>query len=198
MKRLRVVAGVVVRLALVGEQRGVVASTAGRRRASRSTAPSAAAARPGTTCPGRSAGSRRGRIRRAACAPARSRRPRLVGPSASVFHSAPSRSSTDTKVGSPPIVRRTSPRQQLRVDRVAERERSPAHCVVGVRLGDARRFVDARHLHVVRELDLALVDRAVRPAPRSTARGVQASGMWPSPASRPEVGSSPTQPAPGR
>ena len=28
--------------------------------------------------------------------------------------------------------------------------------------------------------------------------GVQASGMWPSPASRPDVGSSPTQPAPGR
>jgi hypothetical protein len=34
---------------------------------------------------------------------------RLVGPSASVFHSAPSRSSIDTKVGSPPCVRRTSP-----------------------------------------------------------------------------------------
>ena len=32
----------------------------------------------------------------------------LVGPIASVFHSAPSRSSTDTKVGSPPCVRRTS------------------------------------------------------------------------------------------
>jgi hypothetical protein len=28
--------------------------------------------------------------------------------------------------------------------------------------------------------------------------GEQASGMWPSPANRPEVGSSPTQPAPGR
>jgi hypothetical protein len=28
--------------------------------------------------------------------------------------------------------------------------------------------------------------------------GVQASGMWPSPASRPEVGSKPIQPAPGR
>ncbi|KAG1257622.1 hypothetical protein G6F66_014674 [Rhizopus arrhizus] len=28
--------------------------------------------------------------------------------------------------------------------------------------------------------------------------GVAASGMWPSPASRPEVGSSPIQPAPGR
>ena len=28
--------------------------------------------------------------------------------------------------------------------------------------------------------------------------GEQASGMWPSPASRPEVGSRPIQPAPGR
>ena len=28
--------------------------------------------------------------------------------------------------------------------------------------------------------------------------GEQASGMWPSPASRPEVGSKPIQPAPGR
>ena len=28
--------------------------------------------------------------------------------------------------------------------------------------------------------------------------GVQASGKWPSPANNPEVGSSPTQPAPGR
>jgi hypothetical protein len=28
--------------------------------------------------------------------------------------------------------------------------------------------------------------------------GVQASGMWPSPVKRPEVASSPTQPAPGR
>ena len=32
----------------------------------------------------------------------------LDGPSAAVFHSAPSRSSEDTKVGSPPCVRRTS------------------------------------------------------------------------------------------
>ena len=33
---------------------------------------------------------------------------RFVGPSASVFHSAPSLSVADTNVGSPPIVRRTS------------------------------------------------------------------------------------------
>ena len=34
---------------------------------------------------------------------------RLSGPSAAVFHSAPSGSSMETKVGSPPMVRRTSP-----------------------------------------------------------------------------------------
>src|SRR5712691_4585727 len=34
--------------------------------------------------------------------------PRLVGPTAEMFHSGDSRSSTETKVGSPPIVRRTS------------------------------------------------------------------------------------------
>ena len=34
---------------------------------------------------------------------------RLVGPKASVFHSAASRSAVATKVGSPPMVRRTSP-----------------------------------------------------------------------------------------
>jgi hypothetical protein len=33
---------------------------------------------------------------------------RLVGPTASVFHSGDSKSSMDTKVGSPPMVRRTS------------------------------------------------------------------------------------------
>ena len=34
---------------------------------------------------------------------------RFVGPTASVFHSPASKSSVDTKVGSPPIVSRTSP-----------------------------------------------------------------------------------------
>ena len=35
--------------------------------------------------------------------------PRLLGPKASAFHSAASKSSIETKVGSPPAVRRTSP-----------------------------------------------------------------------------------------
>ena len=42
-------------------------------------------------------------LARAACRISVGARPRLVGPSASVFHSAPSRSSIDTKVGSPPM-----------------------------------------------------------------------------------------------
>ena len=33
----------------------------------------------------------------------------MVGPTAAIFHSGDSRSSTETKVGSPPMVRRTSP-----------------------------------------------------------------------------------------
>src|SRR3989442_1686789 len=35
---------------------------------------------------------------------------RFVGPTAAVFHSSDSKSSIETNVGSPPIVRRTSPR----------------------------------------------------------------------------------------
>ena len=71
-------------------------------------------------------------------------------PSAAMFHSAPSMSSIDTNVGSPPIVSRTSPARQLGVDAVAERfDRLPL--LVGVRLGDARRLVDAPHGHLVAE-----------------------------------------------
>jgi hypothetical protein len=44
----------------------------------------------------------------------------LVRPSAAVFHSAPSGSSMDTKVGSPPMVRRTSSFQQVGVDLPAQ------------------------------------------------------------------------------
>ena len=64
--------------------------------------------RPDTTCPGRSAGSRPARSARAAGGSARRPCSRLVGPTAAVFHSSASKSSIDTKVGSPPMVRRTS------------------------------------------------------------------------------------------
>ena len=47
------------------------------------------------------------------------------------------------------------------------------------------------------KVDLARVGRAGRSGARRAGRGVRASGMWPSPANRPDVGSSPIQPAPG-
>jgi hypothetical protein len=108
-----------------------------------------------------------------------------------------SRSFTATKVGSPPMVRRTSPADQFAASTAAPRAMDGGPLLVGVGQGDARGFVDARDLHVVGELDLALVDAAFD-GRGADGLGVQASGMWPSPASRPEVASSPTQPAPGR
>ena len=102
------------------------ARSARRRRASRARRPSAAALARDTTCPGRSAAGRRARSARAAGGSARRRRPRLVGPTAAVFHSAPSRSSIETKVGSPPMVRRTSPACSRASTCVAEPPGSPA------------------------------------------------------------------------
>ena len=107
---------------------------------------------------------------------------------------------------------------QVGVDLVAQRlDLGPL--LVGVRLGDARVFVDARDRHREAELVLAVgVAGAVRGAVAGSAvttssssneknpvmaaavdgSAEQASGMCPSPASRPDVGSSPTHPAPGR
>ena len=94
--------------------------------ASSSRAPSAAAARPDTICPARSAAAPPGANAVAqALQQRRTARSRLSAPSAAVFHSSPSMSSIDTNVGSPPIVSRTSLRDELRVDRVAERVGSP-------------------------------------------------------------------------
>ena len=58
--------------------------------------------------------------------------------------------------------------------------------------------MNARHRHLVVELDLARAHEARRPARPTRGSGVAASGMCPSPANSPEVGSRPTQPAPGR
>ena len=107
---------------LVARSRSGRARPARRRAASSSRAPSAAATRRDTTCPGRSAAGRPGAKR------SRSRRDQVAGQRAlgraerpRVFHSAPSRSSIDTNVGSPPIVRRTSPAVELVIDALAER-----------------------------------------------------------------------------
>jgi hypothetical protein len=136
-------------------QRGSRARSAGRRGASSSRRPSAAGTRPGTTCPGRSAGRRRRRKRASEAAHEADRRAGAsCGPSAAVFHSGPSMSSIETKVGSPPIVRRTSRAQSSSSIRSPSASMA-AHCVLGVRLRHARRFVDARHAHLEIELALA-------------------------------------------
>ena len=77
--------------------------------ASRARTPSAAGFRRDTICPARNAAGRRARSASRNLRIRSSARPRLVGPTAAIFHSGDSRSSTETKVGSPPIVRRTSP-----------------------------------------------------------------------------------------
>ncbi len=52
----------------------------------------------------------------------------LAGRAPSRFHSAPSMSSIDTNVGSPPIVSRTSPSARSRVDARGRARRSRCHC----------------------------------------------------------------------
>ena len=70
-----------------------------------------------------------------------------------------SKSSIETKVGSPPMVRRTSFCLQRRVDLVAQRvEALPAF--VGEGLGDPRMLGDPRHLHVEGEVDVGEARKA--------------------------------------
>ena len=114
-----------------------------------------------------------------------------------MVHSGALASSSETKVGSPPMVSRTSPALQIGIHLVAERD-DFVPLLFGVRLGDARRFVDALHRHLVMERRCRRDRAAPEMGAALLASGVQASGMWPSPASSPEVGSSPTHPAPGR
>ena len=96
---------------------------------------------------------------------------------------------------------------KLLVDLVAELlDRPPL--LLGIGLGDARVFMDPLHVHVMLErglTDIVLVlagslFQEYEPVIGAAVSGsaVQARGIWPSPASRPEVGSRPTQPAPGR
>ena len=106
-------------------------------------------------------------------------------------------SSTDTNVGSPPCVRRTS---------CCARSRStcsPSASIacplrVGVRLGDARILVHARHAHRERRTRPRTRRCSRSPAPRCPGRRCTRAECGPSPASRPDVGSRPIQPAPGR
>ena len=100
-----------------------------------------------TICPGRSAARRPGRSARAAGGQVAGHAGAWSAPMAAVFHSSPSTSSIETKVGSPPMVRRTSPVVSSLVDRLAQGvDRRPL--LVGIGLGDARLLDDAGHPHV--------------------------------------------------
>ncbi len=119
------------------------ARSACRRGANKARRPSAAGFRPDTICLARNAESRRAR---SACCSRRIRssaRWRFVGPTASVFHSADWKSSIEMKVGSPPMVSRTSCAFEIAIDVFAEPiERCPG--LVRKRPRHARRLVDAR------------------------------------------------------
>ena len=141
---------------------GIASRSARRPCASRARRPSAAGSRRDTICPGRNAGSRPARSARAGGGSGRRRAPRLVGPTAAVFHSGASKSSIETKVGSPPMVRRTSCASRSR-STCSPSASSSRPGFVGERRGDARRLADARRPHVEAELDLG----AARPRRRS-------------------------------
>ena len=103
--------------------------------ASRVRTPSAAGFRRDTICPGRNAA---GRPARSACAGGGSDRRRgRAWSDRPRRYSIPrdSRSSTETKVGSPPMVRRTSPRREIGIDLLAERV-EPRPGLVRERPGD--------------------------------------------------------------
>ncbi len=100
-----------------------------------------------------------------------------------------------TKVGSPPTVRRTSPGgSELGVDLMAQRLDVGLHVdSLCIGLGDPR---GSRRCGVT---DIVEAETRSRRAPPGRkwgqpwdGCGVAARGMWPSPASSPEVGSSPT------
>ncbi len=153
-------------------------------------------------CPwcNRPPGAKRARSRRRRSSACR----RLAGPSAVVFHSGASRSSIETNVGSPPTVSRTSPAARSRSMR-SPRASMACHCssVYGrvTRGSSWTRRTDMRKLNTSRQrssLPVGVYPKLPLMGAALVGSAAQASGRWPSPAARPEVGSKPTQPAPGR
>ena len=121
--------------------------------ANRARTPSAAGFRPDTICPARNAAARPAQSARCSLRISSSASARLVGPTAAIFHSGDSRSSTETKVGSPPMVRRTSPAlRSASTCSPSAVEARPGF--VGERPGDPRRFADALDAHLEAELDI--------------------------------------------
>ena len=122
--------------------------------ANRARRPSAAGFRRDTICPGRNAAGR----------PARNAsRRRRIRSSASAALGRPDGGDipfrrfrdrrSETNVGSPPMVRRTSCAVEIGVDLLAERV-EPRPGLVGERLRDARRLADALDAHVEAEFDI--------------------------------------------
>ena len=115
---------------------------AARRRASTAQSASAATVRRDTTCPGRAGSAPAGPTAALSRAASSEARWRLCGPSAAVVHSSSTWLSTDTKVGSPPMVSRTSPAASRSSTCAADvADRLPG--LVGVGQRDAWVFVDA-------------------------------------------------------
>ena len=102
-----------------------------------------------------------------------------------------------TKVGSPPMVRRTSSASASRSSTARPSRIDPRPFAVGEGQGDARLLAHPAHLHMVSNSTSAGSCAPVIGAAEAGA-GVAASGICPSAAKSPEVGSSPIQPAPGR
>ena len=120
----------------------------------------------------------------------------FVGPTAEVFHSSPAWSATETKVGSPPMLSRTSPASSLR-STSAPSASIASHCAslygLVTRGSSCTRVTDMLTSNVVSAL---LTPPSMGGAPVASA--LVARGMCPSPHMSPLVASSPTHPAPGR
>ena len=134
------IVGVVVR----GEQCGVAPDRLAVRAPVRSRAPSAAAARPDSACPSRTAARRPAPSARAAGASAGRRGAAWSGRARRCSIPARRCRSAETKVGSPPMVSRTSPAPSARSTAAPHRQDRPATASSRVRLGDARRLAHAR------------------------------------------------------
>ena len=128
----------------------------------------------------------------------------LVGPSASVFHSGPSGSAAATKVGSPPMVSRTSWAARSRSTRSPSATRR-CHAASPRKVWrDALRLGDTADIHVVAHHRFAVLGRAgdrgggalrlgrageqnVRPSPGEQARGRIRGRPSPRPANTPRT-----------
>jgi hypothetical protein len=120
----------------------------------------------------------------------------LVGPSASPFHSGASACSRELSVGSPPLVS-VSPAAV----RAASARSAPASSASQAASGKGavgRTSWPSRPTFMENDTSTAGWSEVPSSGAPSAGRATEASGMCPSPAKRPLVGSRPIQPPPGR